>query len=87
MEIKQVYRNADLVGRRTVFNIAGNKYAADSESELACRIRVFVLHLLTHSEYDQGTWKPMSTYNHRTSTRKPMENFWGVLYRYVIRNG
>src|SRR5437667_5691478 len=25
-EMKQVYRNADLVGRRTVFNIAGNKY-------------------------------------------------------------
>ena len=25
-ELKQVYSNADLVGRRTVFNIAGNKY-------------------------------------------------------------
>ena len=25
-EMKQVYRNADLVGRRTVFNIGGNKY-------------------------------------------------------------
>src|SRR5216684_4361010 len=25
-ELKQVYHNADLVGRRTVFNIAGNKY-------------------------------------------------------------
>ena len=24
-ELKQVYANADLVGRRTVFNIAGNK--------------------------------------------------------------
>jgi mRNA interferase HigB len=25
-ELKQVYHSADLVGRRTVFNIAGNKY-------------------------------------------------------------
>jgi len=26
VEMKQVYHNADVVGRRTVFNIAGNKY-------------------------------------------------------------
>jgi len=25
-EMKMVYANADLVGRRTIFNIAGNKY-------------------------------------------------------------
>jgi len=25
-EMKQVYHNADIVGRRTVFNISGNKY-------------------------------------------------------------
>jgi len=49
--MKQVYRSADLVGRRTVFNIAGNKY------RLIARVnyfRVFVLYLLTHSEYDEG---------------------------------
>ena len=55
-EMKFVYRNADLVGRRTVFNIAGNKY------RLIVRVhyegqRVFVLHLLTHAEYDKGAWK------------------------------
>jgi mRNA interferase HigB len=55
-EMKQVYRNADLVGRRTVFNTAGNKY------RLIVRVnyftqRVFVLYLLTHSEYDEGAWK------------------------------
>jgi mRNA interferase HigB len=55
-EMKQVYHNADLVGRRTVFNIAGNKY------RLIVRVnyfsqRVFVLFLLTHSEHDKGAWK------------------------------
>ena len=54
--LKQVYRNADLVGRRRVFNIAGDKY------RLIVRVnydtqRVFVLHLLTHAEYDRGAWK------------------------------
>jgi mRNA interferase HigB len=55
-EMKQVYSNADLVGRRTVFNIAGNKY------RLIARVNhisqtVFVLHVLTHSDYDKGAWK------------------------------
>jgi len=34
-ELKQVYHNADLVGRRTVFNIAGNKYRFDRAGELS----------------------------------------------------
>lgn len=54
--MKQIYPNADLVGRRTVFNVAGNKY------RLIARVnyltpRVFVLYLLTHSEYGRGAWK------------------------------
>ncbi|PYU51036.1 MAG: hypothetical protein DMG48_10865 [Acidobacteria bacterium] len=55
-DLKQVYRNADLVGRRTVFNIAGNKYRLVARVNYRAQI-VFVLHLLTHSEYDRGTWK------------------------------
>jgi mRNA interferase HigB len=55
-DLKQVYHNADLVGRRTVFNIAGNKYRLIARVNYRAQI-VFVLHLLTHSEYDQGTWK------------------------------
>lgn len=55
-EMKAVYPNADLVGRRTVFNIAGNKY------RLIARVnyytgRVFVLFILTHAEYDREDWK------------------------------
>jgi mRNA interferase HigB len=55
-EMKRVYRNADLVGRRTVFNIAGNKYRLIARVNYFTQ-RVFVLYLLTHSEYDEGAWK------------------------------
>ncbi|TMA08741.1 MAG: type II toxin-antitoxin system HigB family toxin [Deltaproteobacteria bacterium] len=55
-DLKQVYHNADLVGRRTVFNIAGNKYRLIARVNYRAQI-VFVLHLLTHSEYEKGTWK------------------------------
>jgi mRNA interferase HigB len=56
VEMKQVYRNADLVGRRTVFNIAGNKFRLIARVNYQTQ-RVFVLYLLTHSEYDEGKWK------------------------------
>jgi len=55
-KLKQVYHNADLVGRRTVFNIAGNKYRLIARVNYQSQ-RVFVLHLLTHAEYDKGAWK------------------------------
>ncbi len=54
---KLVYPNADLVGRRTVFNVAGNKYRLIARVNYKAQ-RVFVLYILTHSEYDKGTWKP-----------------------------
>jgi len=41
-ELKQVYRNDDLVGRRTVFNIAGNKYRLIARVNYQAQ-RVFVL--------------------------------------------
>ncbi len=55
-EMKQVYRTADLVGRRTVFNIAGNKYRLIARVNYQTQ-RIFELYLLTHSEYDEGKWK------------------------------
>lgn len=55
-EMKAVYANADIVGRRTVFNIAGNKYRLIARVNYQTQ-RVFVLFLLTHSEYDRGDWK------------------------------
>jgi mRNA interferase HigB len=55
-EMKQVYHSADLVGRRTVFNIAGNKYRLIARVNYVSQT-VFVLYLLTHSEYGKGAWK------------------------------
>jgi len=56
VEMKQIYHNVDLVGRRTVFNIAGNKYRLIARVNYQTQ-RVFVLHILTHAEYDRGGWK------------------------------
>jgi mRNA interferase HigB len=55
-ELEQVYPNADLVGRRTVLNIAGNKYRLIARVNYQTQ-RVFVLYILTHAEYDRGAWK------------------------------
>ena len=52
-EMKQVYRNADLLGRRTIFNVSGNKYRLIARVNYRTQC-IFVLYLLTHAEYDQG---------------------------------
>src|ERR1700675_3264334 len=56
IEMKQVYAHADLVRRRTVFHIAGNKYRLIARVNYVSQT-VFVLHMLTHSDYDEGAWK------------------------------
>lgn len=55
-ELKAVYHHADFVARRTVFNIAGNKYRLIARVNYRTQ-RVFVLYILTHAEYDRGDWK------------------------------
>jgi mRNA interferase HigB len=55
-DVRKTYPHADLVGTCTVFNIKGNEY------RLIVRInyrtgRVFIRHILTHAEYDRGSWK------------------------------
>jgi mRNA interferase HigB len=55
-EMKRVYGTADLVGSRTVFNIAGNRYRLIARVNYQTQ-RVFVLYILTHAEYDKGAWK------------------------------
>ena len=60
-DVRQTYPHADGAGIKrgetlTVFNIGGNKY------RLVARIRydyqlVNVRHVLTHDEYDEGSWK------------------------------
>jgi mRNA interferase HigB len=55
-EVKQTFGSADRVGTCVIFDIGGNK----------CRLitwinytghRVFIRHVLTHEEYDNGGWR------------------------------
>jgi mRNA interferase HigB len=54
-ELKRIYPSADFVGRRTVFNISGNKYRLIARVNFQTQ-RIFVLYILTHAEYDKGAW-------------------------------
>ena len=47
-EMKRVYPRADIVGRRTVFNIGGNKYRLIARVSYHVQV-VFVLCILKHA--------------------------------------
>ena len=55
-DVRQVYPHADQVGKYTVFNIGGNKYRLIAVIHYN-RAKVYVRHVLTHEEYDEGAWK------------------------------
>jgi mRNA interferase HigB len=55
-ELRRTLPTADLVDRFTVFNIAGNKYRLVTSIHYN-RGKVYIRHVLTHAEYDQGAWK------------------------------
>jgi mRNA interferase HigB len=55
-DVRKTYRTADLVGDKTVFNIKGNDYRLIVHINYVMGIMYFK-HLLTHAEYDKGTWK------------------------------
>jgi len=54
--VRQDFAHADIVGRRTVFNIHGNVYRLIARVNYRTK-RVFILHILTHAAYDRGEWK------------------------------
>ena len=54
--LRQTFPSADKVGDLIVFNIAGNKYRLIVSIHFN-RGKVYVRHVLTHSEYDKGAWK------------------------------
>jgi mRNA interferase HigB len=55
-ELKATLKDADIVGDKTVFNIAQNRYRLIAF--IAYKIRtVYVKGILTHREYDKGKWK------------------------------
>lgn len=59
-EIRDDYSYADPVGSCVVFNIGGNKYRLIARVFYATddfRGHVYVIHVLTHKEYDSNKWK------------------------------
>ena len=56
VEVRKSYPHADFVDPFTVFNIRGNVYRLIVKIEYRWKL-IFVKHLLTHEEYDQGGWK------------------------------
>ena len=55
-EVRHDFAHADLVGRRTVFNIHGNNYRLIARVNYRTK-RVFILHILDHATYSKGDWK------------------------------
>ena len=55
-ELRTDFGSADQVGRRTVFNISGNKYRLIARVNYQTA-RVFILHVMKHAEYAKGEWK------------------------------
>lgn len=55
-ELRETVPSVDMVENLTVFNIGGNKYRLIASIHFN-RKKVYVRHVLTHSEYDQGKWK------------------------------
>lgn len=55
-DTRDTFRHADPVGDCTVFNIKGNDYRLITVIKYRGQ-RVYVLHVLTHKEYDKEKWK------------------------------
>jgi mRNA interferase HigB len=55
-DTRLTFPSADAVGKWTVFNIKGNQFrlATEINHEFG---RIYIRHLLTHAEYDRGSWK------------------------------
>jgi mRNA interferase HigB len=55
-DVRETFKDADLVGDKVVFNIAGNRYRLIAW--VACRAhKLLIKAILTHREYDMGGWK------------------------------
>jgi len=54
--LKAAFGSADFVGDLTVFNVGGNKYRLIAFVHYPRQV-VYIKHILTHEEYDEGEWK------------------------------
>lgn len=55
-QIRQAFPHADPVDKLTVFNIGGNKARLVAAIHYNRR-QVYIRHVLTHADYDKGTWR------------------------------
>ena len=55
-ELRATFPSVDKVGNLIVFNIGGNKYRLIASIHFN-RGKIYIRHVLTHSEYDRGAWK------------------------------
>ena len=55
-DLRSAFPSADKIGDLVVFDIGGNKYRLIASVHFN-RGKVYVRHVLTHSEYDKGKWK------------------------------
>lgn len=55
-DLRKTFPQADQVGKFVVFNIGGNKYRLIAYIVFPAK-RLYIRHILTHSEYDKGKWK------------------------------
>ncbi len=55
-ELRTTFPSADKVGKWIVFNIGGNKYRLITVVHFN-RGKVYIRHVLTHQDYDKGSWK------------------------------
>jgi len=56
VDVRRTFPSADQVGKFTVFNIGGNKFRLIAAIHYN-RKKVYIRHVLTHAEYDRGTWR------------------------------
>jgi mRNA interferase HigB len=56
MNVRKSFNSVDMHGRRTIFNIGGNKFRLIARVNFQQQV-VFVLHVFTHDEYSKGEWK------------------------------
>ncbi len=54
--MKAQFHDSDLVGEKTVFNVANNRYRLVAFISFRTQI-LYVKHILSHKEYDKGNWK------------------------------
>ena len=55
-QLRNAFPAVDTVDKKVVFNIGGNKYRLITVIHFDRKL-VFVRHVLTHKEYDEGKWK------------------------------